>query len=227
MKPKILLSETDDFPDVSFALKEPNGLLAVGGDLSVQRLVSAYQNGIFPWFNEGQPILWWSPNPRAVIFLEDFKIARSLKKVLRHTTFEITIDQDFEQVINACASPRPKQQETWISKEMIAAYLNLHQAGYAHSIEVWRDRKLIGGLYGVDCGRIFAGESMFSFESNGSKIALVALVNHLQKFNYELIDCQFNNPFLQKFGTCEIPRDEFIRFLKSSLTNPALCAWSK
>jgi leucyl/phenylalanyl-tRNA--protein transferase len=224
------MSETDDFPDVSLALEEPNGLLAVGGDLSLHRLITAYQNGIFPWFNADQPILWWSPNPRAVIFLDNFKITRSLQKILRHQAFEITIDQNFEQVIKACASPRPKQKETWISTDMVAAYCALHQAGYAHSIEVWRDHQLIGGLYGVDCGGIFAGESMFSFESNGSKIALVTLVNHLKKFDYQLIDCQFNNPFLQQFGSCDIPRAEFIKLLracKSSSSNTALCAWSK
>lgn len=220
-----ILSESDNFPDVSLALKEPNGLLAIGCDLSVTRLRNAYQHGIFPWYCDGQPILWWSPDPRGVLFLDEFKITRSLKKILRQQFFKITIDQDFRSVVRACALPRAKQPETWITDEMLDAYCQLHQVGDAHSIEVWRDQQLIGGLYGVDCGGIFTGESMFAFEANAAKIALVGLVTHLKNFDYELIDCQFNNAFLQQFGTRDIPREQFISILRKSLKTSNATAW--
>lgn len=211
----ITLLEEDslEFPPLEKALKSPNGLLAVGGDLKPARLMSAYQKGIFPWYNPSEPILWWSPDPRAVLFLDELRISRSLAKVLRNKSFTVSFNQDFEAVINACAQPRTKQPETWLSQAMIDAYCVLHKQGFAQSVEVWRDHQLIGGLYGVDCGGVFTGESMFSFESNASKIALVHLVEHLKNRNYKLIDCQILNPFLEKMGAREIPRKQFIEFI--------------
>lgn len=217
--------EISNFPDVSQALKNPNGLLAFGGNLSVLQLIKAYEHGIFPWFNEDQPILWWSPDPRAVIFFSHIKISRSLKKNLRHKKFFVTIDTEFQTVMKCCAHPRSKQNATWITEEMQHAYYELHKAGRAHSVEVWENNKLIGGLYGVDCGHVFTGESMFNFQPDAAKIALIYLADHLKKFNYYFIDCQINNPFLMKLGAEEIPRALFIQQLEQGLQIPNSDAW--
>lgn len=197
------------FPDASSALDEPNGLLAVGGDLSPQRLLCAYRRGIFPWFNEDQPILWWSPDPRAVLFPETLRVSRSLAKSLRNRGYEIRIDTAFEDVIRACAAPRASQPETWITRDMMDAYNQLHALGHARSVEVWRDGLLRGGLYGVSMGRVFFGESMFSLERDASKVALV----HLCRSGFELIDCQVVSGHLLRLGAVELPRKDFTRLL--------------
>ena len=179
------------FPPLATALVEPNGLLAAGGDLAVPRLVSAYRRGIFPWYSAGQPILWWSPDPRMVLEVAEFKVSRSLRRRVRAGGFEIRVDTAFAQVIDACArAPRAGQGGTWITQEMVEAYRRLHYAGYAHSVESWREGRLVGGLYGVALGRVFFGESMFAQEDDASKVALVALVALLQRLDVPLIDCQ-------------------------------------
>lgn len=205
--------DTDEpvFPDVHGALAEPNGLLAAGGQLSPEWLLQAYSQGIFPWFSDGEPILWWSPSPRTIIHLDDLHISKSLKKALRKEPVEITFDTAFESVVDACASPRANQEDggTWISDEIKAAYSLLHEKGHAHSIEVWKNGELVGGLYGVALGRLFFGESMFSFMTNGSKIALYYLAEQLKEWQYVAIDCQVYNDHLGSLGAIEIPRNEF------------------
>jgi len=203
------IDRTDTFPDVERALRRPNGLLAAGGDLTTERLLSAYRSGIFPWYSEGEPIMWWSPDPRMVLYPSELKIARSLAKTLRKTDYETRADTAFSAVINACSEPRPRQRGTWITDEMKHAYIELHRTGLAHSVETWRDGELVGGLYGVALGRVFFGESMFSRASDASKIALVALVRQLRQWHFGLIDCQMNTPLLAAFGAREIPRREF------------------
>lgn len=198
------------FPCVENALEEPNGLLAVGGDLSAERLLIAYRSGIFPWFSEDEPIMWWSPNPRCVLFPEQLRINRSLRKAILHTDIEIKHNTAFRQVMEHCAAPRKQQDGTWILPAMIEAYCSLHQKGKAHSIECWRNDSLIGGLYGVAIGKVFFGESMFSLENNASKIALVSLA---QSGKWSLIDCQQPSDHLQKLGATEIPRKTFIKLL--------------
>jgi len=197
------------FPAISEALVEPNGLLAAGGDLSAERLLEAYRSGIFPWFEEGQPILWWSPDPRMVLFPDALYISRSLQKALGKSDYSVTMDSAFGQVIACCAQPRDDSHGTWITADMQRAYTDLFDRGFAHSVEVWRDSELVGGLYGVALGRVFFGESMFSFESNTSKIALVNLVKQLQQWNYELIDCQVSSEHLESLGAAEISREQF------------------
>ncbi len=197
------------FPPVENALSEPNGLLAVGGDLSPQRLLEAYSKGIFPWFNEDDPILWWSPDPRMVLFPDELKISRSLRKTLKKDHYQIRTDCSFTQVMHACAAPRRGQAGTWIHPKMIAAYTILHEMGLAHSIETWMDGVLIGGLYGVSLGKVFFGESMFSLVPDASKIALVHLVKQLQYWEYGLIDCQVKTGHLASLGAREISRVEF------------------
>lgn len=216
MIPTILYNAKVNFPNPELALEEPNGLLAIGGDLSAPRLLEAYNKGIFPWFTEDSPILWWSPNPRAVLFLDQLKISRSLKKILQKNLFEISFNRAFEQVIKACAEPRKHEDSTWITEEMIEAYIELHRAGIAHSVEVWQHQKLVGGLYGVTIGGVFCGESMFSRVSNASKIALVYLVEHLQQRNFSLIDCQIMNPHLASLGAINIPRKQFLTLLNQA-----------
>jgi leucyl/phenylalanyl-tRNA--protein transferase len=201
------------FPDVSLAEREPNGLLAVGGDLSAQRLIHAYSKGIFPWFSEGEPILWWSPDPRTVLYPEKIKISRSLRKTLRRKSFQVSFDQDFEAVIHACAKPRDKSPGTWLLPEMIDAYSAQHELGLAHSVEVWQDEQLVGGLYGMSLGGVFFGESMFSRVSDSSKIALVHLSQCLKAWGYKMIDCQVYTPHVAKLGALEIPRKTFCRDL--------------
>ncbi len=201
------------FPDVESAETEPDGLLAVGGDLSVTRLLTAYRQGIFPWYGEGQPILWWSPNPRTVLFPEHLKISRSLKKTLRKRAFTATLDRAFGAVIQACAEPRSDGNGTWILPELMQAYLNLHRAGHAHSVEIWQDDTLTGGLYGVALGRVFFGESMFSRTSDASKIALLHLVNVLSDWDYQMIDCQIHSRHLESMGAVQVPRRSFVEAL--------------
>jgi leucyl/phenylalanyl-tRNA--protein transferase len=198
------------FPDVSDALRHPNGLLAVGGDLSPDRLENAYRRGIFPWFSDGDPILWWSPDPRTVLFPDRLKIPRSLRKRLRRQPFKVTMDRAFGQVIRACAAPRDEHGGTWILPEMVMAYEALHRRGVAHSVEVWQAGGLVGGLYGIAIGRAFFGESMFSRVPDASKAALVHLCERLTHWGFGLIDCQMRTEHLIRLGAVEIPRDELV-----------------
>ncbi len=211
------------FPPLESALTEQdgaNGLLAAGGDLSPPRLLAAYRHGIFPWYSEGDPLLWWSPDPRMVLIPSQLKISRSLIKALRHTDYEIRLDTAFAQVIRACArAPRIGQDGTWISPEMQDAYIELHRLGYAHSVETWRDEKLIGGLYGIAIGRAFFGESMFSNATNASKIALAHLCAHLSQQDFGIIDCQMETTHLASLGASPIPRTDFIRRLDALCTD--------
>jgi leucyl/phenylalanyl-tRNA--protein transferase len=201
------LGASDSFPPVEKALKEPNGLLAAGGDLSAPRLLEAYRRGIFPWYSGGEPLLWWSPDPRMVLYCEELKVSRSLGKNLRNKGYEVTVDTAFSQVIKSCAS----RKETWLGKEMQSAYLALHRAGHAHSFETWLEGDLVGGLYGVAIGRMFYGESMFSRATDASKVALAHLVAFLKAKGFPLIDCQMNTPLLASLGGREIPRRTFLR----------------
>jgi leucyl/phenylalanyl-tRNA--protein transferase len=205
------LTAADDFPSVDRALRRPNGLLAAGGDLSPQRLLAAYRRGIFPWYSAGEPILWWSPDPRTVLRPEALHVGRNLRKTLRRDAFRITADTAFAEVVDGCSAPRPGQAGTWITDEMRAAYLRLHALGYAHSVESWRDGELVGGLYGVALGRMFFGESMFSRASDASKVAFVHLVRQLEAWRFPLIDCQMRTPLLAAFGAREMPRSAFTR----------------
>jgi leucyl/phenylalanyl-tRNA---protein transferase len=204
------LRSNDPFPSVESAAAYPNGLLCAGGDLSPWRLIEAYRHGIFPWFANDEPVLWWSPDPRTVLFPGEFKISRSLRKTLRRGDFEVRIDTAFSEVIAACAAPRRDQPGTWISSRIIEAYERLQRLGAAHSVETWIDGQLVGGLYGVAVGRMFYGESMFSRASDASKIALAHLVHIAQKRSIGLIDCQMSTPHLLSLGARTIPRSEFI-----------------
>ena len=208
------LDSGDPFPEVERALAEPNGLLAAGADLSLPRLLDAYRNGIFPWFSHDQPILWWSPDPRMVLFPAELKVSRSLARTLRSTRFEVRADTAFDAVIKGCRQPRRGESGTWITEEMAEAYGTLHRAGFAHSVETWLDGKLVGGLYGVALGRAFFGESMFARVSDASKVALVALARQLQHWGFGVIDCQMNTAHLASLGAREIPRAEFTRRLR-------------
>ncbi|QBY05960.1 leucyl/phenylalanyl-tRNA--protein transferase [Thalassotalea sp. HSM 43] len=205
------------FPPTEFALTDPNGLLAVGGDLSPERLVVAYQNGIFPWYSEHDPILWWSPNPRAIIKTDAVKINRSLAKFIRKCDYQVTVNHAFEEVIDFCADAPFRDDDTWILPEMLEAYVRLHHQGHAHSVEVWQHGELIGGLYGVAVNGFFSGESMFYRKDNASKIALIALANKLRSIGVGLIDCQIQNPFLQSMGAVEISRERFMQMKHSAL----------
>lgn len=203
-----------DFPPLSDALTEPNGLVAIGGDLSVARLLTAYQHGIFPWFSDGEPILWWSPNPRMVLFPDELKISSSLKKTLKNKSFEIRFDSAFRDVISACSTtPRGGKHGTWITQDIIDAYCALHDAGFAISVETWLDGKLVGGCYGVKMGNMFYGESMFHHVTDASKIAFVSLVEHLKTQGVGMIDCQMKTAHLASLGAREISRDNFIEKL--------------
>lgn len=201
-------------------MRSPNGLLAAGGNLSSARLLDAYSRGIFPWFNAGEPILWWSPDPRLVLAPAEFKISRSLRKSMRSKDYVVRTDSAFEQVMRACAAPRRDQTGTWIHEGMIAAYTELHQMGIAHSVEVWVNGKLAGGLYGVGIGRMFYGESMFSRVTDASKIALAHLTSQLHRWGYGMIDCQMNTPHLASLGAREMPRAEFMLRLKELIHYP-------
>lgn len=214
------------FPAVEQAEEEPNGLLAVGGDLSVTRLLNAYRKGIFPWYSPGQPILWWSPDPRTVLFPGRVVVSRSLAKSIRNRGYTVSIDRNFPAVIEACSAPRLEEGGTWITDEMAAAYRRLHQAGHAHSVEVWQDGRLAGGLYGVTLGRIFFGESMFNRVRDASKVALVYLSELLLTWNFSLIDCQVYTSHLVRLGAEEIPRSRFTAILGGSVSeSPADTAW--
>ena len=207
------LDNDTPFPALEDALREPNGLLAAGGDLSPARLLEAYSRGIFPWYSEGDPILWWSPDPRMVLFPGELKISRSLAKTLRNRSHEIRFDSAFDEVLEECAAPRSGQPGTWITPEMRAAYGRMHRLGHAHSVETWIDGKLSGGLYGMAMGAVFFGESMFSREPDASKLALVALVRHLEASDFRLIDCQMHTRHLASMGARDIPRRRFARLL--------------
>ncbi len=214
-----------DFPDVEQALRDPDGLLAIGGDLTAERLLNAYQNGIFPWFNEGQPILWWSPDPRCVLEINELKISRSLSKVLRKDQFKVTFNTVFTDVLEGCAAARKGIKDTWITSDIKLAYLNLFEMGYAHSVECWLNDKLVGGLYGVAMGKVFFGESMFSRESNASKVALVHLAQHLAKMNFRVIDCQVHSQHLQTLGAKPIQRGLFIKMLENYCSHEKINNW--
>lgn len=198
-----------DFPDVEQALKYPDGLLAIGGDLNVNRLMVAYRKGIFPWYSEEEPILWWAPSQRMVLFPEHLHISRSLKKTLKRGKYQLTMDQCFETVVRACAGPRRNEIGTWITDEMLEAYLQLHEYQYAHSVESWYQGELVGGLYGVSLGKIFCGESMFSWMTDASKVAFVHLVRQLQRWEYAFIDCQMYTDHLASFGAFSIHRRQY------------------
>jgi leucyl/phenylalanyl-tRNA--protein transferase len=214
------LEPHDPFPPVATALREPNGLLAAGADLSETRLIDAYSKGIFPWFSEGQPLLWWSPDPRMVLFPPELRISRSLAKRLRRRDYEIRTDTCFETVMRACAAPRAGQDGTWITTDMIAAYSALSRRGIAHSVETWVDGELAGGLYGIALGRMFYGESMFARAADASKLALAHLVRQLQRLDFGMIDCQMKTAHLASFGAREIPRSEFMLKLQELVNYP-------
>ncbi|WP_293443706.1 leucyl/phenylalanyl-tRNA--protein transferase [Persephonella sp.] len=215
------------FPDPYTA--PPDFPLAFGGDLSPERLLFAYSLGIFPWYSEGEPIMWWSPDPRMVLFPNDLKISRSLKKILKNKNFKVSFDRDFETVIKMCASIKRKGQEgTWITPDMIEAYTHLHRLGYAHSVEVYLDGKLVGGLYGVSIGRTFFGESMFHTVSNASKVAFVHLVERLKRWDFDIIDCQQPTPHMARFGAVDISRKKFLDILRYSVEKPSIVGnWNK
>ncbi|HZW26012.1 MAG TPA: leucyl/phenylalanyl-tRNA--protein transferase [Gallionella sp.] len=219
------LSGNTSFPTVETALREPNGLLAAGGDLTPARLLDAYRHGIFPWFSPGDPVLWWSPDPRMVLIPAEFKLSRSLARVIRNGGFEVRMDTAFETVMRACAAPRAGQNGTWIQEDMIAAYCALHELGCAHSVETWRDGDLVGGLYGVAIGRMFYGESMFSREANASKVALAHLARQLDRWEFGMIDCQMNTPHLASLGAREIPRAEFVERLQELVNCAPVTRW--
>lgn len=212
-----LLDQSEKFPPPYLAQENPNGLLAVGGDLSQSRLIEAYKNGIFPWYCEGEPILWWSPDPRCVFLLDNIHISRSMKRALKKSTYTVTLNQSFEDVIEGCAAPRAKEAETWILPEMKEAYLHLHKSGYAHSVEVWHNDSLAGGLYGVSLGRFFFGESMFSTEPNASKFALIYLSHYLKQQGFLLLDSQVGNPHLYRMGAIDLPRQEFLALIEKHI----------
>ena len=214
------LRPDEPFPPVTSALREPNGLLAAGGELSPARLIEAYRRGIFPWFNPGQPVLWWSPDPRLILVPGELKVSRSLTKALRNRDYEVRADTSFQAVMLACAEPRPEQEGTWITSEMVAAYCALHDRGIAHSVETWIDGELAGGLYGVALGRMFYGESMFTRAADASKIALVHLVRQLERWNFDMLDCQVHTRHLASLGAREIPRAEFMRKLVELVNYP-------
>ena len=218
--PVFRLPDEHIFPPPDLA--EDNGLLAVGGDLSKPRLLLAYSMGIFPWYSEGDPVLWWSPDPRLVLFPDELKISRSLRQTIKKQIFNVTLDTAFEEVIGNCATVRRKDDGgTWITDDMMEAYIRLHRSGFAHSAEAWFDDKLVGGLYGVSLGSAFFGESMFTKKSNASKVAFISLVHQLVKWNFSLIDCQLTTPHLLSLGAREIPRAEFLEMLRTALLQPA------
>lgn len=215
-----LLRFDTPFPPVATAMRNPNGLLAAGGNLQPARLLDAYRQGIFPWYSKGDPILWWSPDPRMVLFPDELKISRSLSKTLKKNRYQIRVDTAFEKVMRACAAPRDGQEGTWIQEEIIDAYVRLHHMGLAHSVETWINDELCGGLYGISIGRMFYGESMFSRETDASKIAFAHLVLQLKRWEIGMIDCQMNTAHLATLGAREIPREEFLMRLQELIHYP-------
>lgn len=215
----------DAFPPVAKALTEPNGLLAAGGDLTPARLLAAYKQGIFPWYQDGQPILWWSPDPRAVLWPAGLKISRSLRRSLRTRGFELRVDTAFARVVAECAEPRRYGGGTWITAQMAEAYERLHELGWAHSFETWADRRLVGGLYGVAIGRVFFGESMFTRVTDASKVALVNAVDFLRYRGVELIDCQVASAHVRSLGAVDVPRAEFLALLQTLCADSAPQTW--
>jgi leucyl/phenylalanyl-tRNA---protein transferase len=217
-----------EFPPLNKALSTPNGLLAVGGCLSIDRLINAYRHGIFPWYNPDEPILWWSPDPRLVLFPHQLVVSHSLRKTIRKGIFSITFDQAFSQVIAACANSRKDSTGTWITQEISDAYNELHRIGIAHSVEAWLDGELVGGLYGLALGQVFFGESMFHTKTDASKVAFATLVEQLINWGYQLIDCQVHTSHLVNFGAQDIDRDYFIQLLDRYCDSPAdKSAWQK
>lgn len=216
------LTGRDPFPPAGTALRDPNGLLAAGGDLSTERLLTAYRRGIFPWFGDNDPVLWWSPDPRMVLWLRDLHVSRSLRRTIRSRRYAVTLDTAFPQVVAACAEGREDDGGTWITPGMMDAYDRLAARGYAHSVEVWSEGELAGGLYGVALGRMFYGESMFSRRADASKVALVYLVRHLERWGFELIDCQMSTAHLASLGAREIPRTEFLQHVDRLARLPAV-----
>jgi leucyl/phenylalanyl-tRNA---protein transferase len=216
------LGPGDPFPPVETAMRRPNGLLAAGADLSVDRLLDAYKHGIFPWFNEGEPLLWWCPDPRMVLEPRELHVSKSLRKRIRAKAFDIRVDTDFVAVMSACGQIRQDAEGTWISPEMIDAYTELHRRGFAHSVEAWADGELAGGLYGVAIGRMFFGESMFARRPDASKVALAHLAHQLDAWGFEMIDCQMSTAHLASLGAREIARHEFIRRMRELIAVPTI-----
>ena len=217
-----------DFPPLYKAFREPDGLLAIGGCLSKKRLLNAYRHGIFPWYNPGESILWWSPDPRLVLFPDNLIISRSLRKTLRKNIFSVTFDQSFKEVIAACAEPRENSAGTWITEDIKQAYNTLHQSGFAHSAEAWLDGELVGGLYGVALGRVFFGESMFHTRTDASKVVFVTLVEQLKAWDFQLIDCQVHTKHLASLGAVNCDRSYFVKLLNQYTNTPAHpLAWQK
>ncbi|WP_456376646.1 leucyl/phenylalanyl-tRNA--protein transferase [Thiolapillus sp.] len=210
----------EPFPDPSLAETEPDGLLAVGGDLSAERIIQAYRQGVFPWYGESQPILWWSPDPRMVLFPDALHVSRSLAREMRKGYFQVTFDQAFDRVIEACAQPRDVDDGTWLTPEMVAAYRHLHRQGIAHSVEAWQEGVLAGGAYGIALGSVFFGESMFARIPNASKVAFVCLIRSLERTGFRLVDCQVYTPHLQSLGARLIPRDEFLFLVGGAVDDP-------
>ncbi len=213
------------FPPLEKAMRDPNGLLAAGGDLSPERLQAAYRHGCFPWYQDGQPLLWWSPDPRTVLFPEELHVSRSLRKTLRQGTFEVSFDRAFAEVIRGCAAPRSYADGTWITTPMQDAYMTLHKMGIAHSVEVWSDGLLVGGLYGLAMGQLFFGESMFSRTTDASKVGFVTLVERLRDWDFKLIDCQMPTQHLERFGARGISRVAFAEALALYLDEPSSAQW--
>ena len=203
-------------------MRDPNGLLAAGGDLSPRRLLDAYGRGIFPWFGDDDPLLWWSPDPRMVLFVDELHVSRSLRRVIKSARFDVRFDTRFIDVMRACGEPRPDQDGTWITAEMIAAYSRLWELGHAHSIESWADGELVGGLYGVAIGRMFFGESMFARRTDASKVAFVAAVRQLSRWGFRLVDCQMPTAHLASLGAREVPRAEFLRHVHVLVREPGV-----
>lgn len=210
------------FPDPRLAMRDPNGLLAAGGELSPERIIAAYHQGIFPWYSEGEPVLWWSPDPRAVLLPDELDISRSLRKTLKRRPFTVRSDTAFRQVMTECAAPRSGQLGTWITEDVLNAYCGLHEMGIAHSIECWQEDQLVGGLYGIALGKVFFGESMFSRTADASKIALVYLTTQLMRWDFGLIDCQVSSAHLRTLGARDIPRDIFLNMLNHWVNEPGL-----
>lgn len=223
------LNPGDPFPPADTALTDPNGLLCAGLEVTAELVLAAYERGIFPWYSEGQPVLWWSPNPRMVLLPQNFRLHRSLRKALQHRDYEIRVDTSFDAVMRACADPRPEQDGTWISEAIISAYTALHSAGFAHSVETWMDGELVGGLYGIALGRVFFGESMFVRRTDASKIAFAHLVTQLKRWQFELIDCQQETEHLASLGAAPISRKAFLdtlsRLVHADAVPPRARAW--